>query len=43
MTERKNLVASILARLKNIAKENDVVYGVKCGFPCSLTWESAMQ
>ena len=27
MTERKNLVASILARLKNIAKENDVVYG----------------
>ena len=27
MTEKKNLVASILARLKNIAKENDVVYG----------------
>ena len=27
MTERKNLVASILARLKNIARENDVVYG----------------
>ena len=27
MTERKNLVASILARLKNIAKINDVVYG----------------
>ena len=27
MTERKNLVASILARLKNIAKVNDVVYG----------------
>lgn len=27
MTERKNLVASILARLKNIAKENDVVCG----------------
>ena len=26
MTEKKNLVASILARLKNLAKENDVVY-----------------